>query len=260
MAGSRTVPFPTELRGRVALVTGGSRGIGAAAAVRLAEAGAGIVLTYQSHHTAACSIAERIALLERDCLIVKANVASETDVRQAVHTAKEHFGRIDILVNNAGIWQRGPLERITGREWDETMAVNLKSAFLFCREVVGLMKKRGGTIINIASTAGQRGEAFYSHYAASKGGVIAFTKSIAVELAPHNIRVNAIAPGWVDTDMTASVMKKRATRRAIKSTIPRGVVATPEDIADVVLFLASDRSRHIVGATLSVNGGSVLID
>ncbi len=249
-----------ELRGRVALVTGGSRGIGAATAVRLAEAGASIVLTYQSHLTAARGVADEIARLDRDCLIVKANVASEKDVRRAVRSAKEHFGRVDILVNNAGIWKRGPLERMTGREWDETMAVNLTSAFLFCKEVVGLMKKRGGAIINIASTAGQRGEAFYSHYAASKGGMIAFTKSIAVELAPHNIRVNAVAPGWVDTDMTASVMKKRSTRREVESVIPRGVIAAPTDIADVVLFLASDLSRHIVGATVNVNGGSVLVD
>jgi len=186
-------------------------------------------------------------------------VASESQVRGVLRKVVHHFGRIDILVNNAGIWKYGAIGSMTARQWDETLDVNLKGTFLFCNEAVRYMKRRGGKIINVSSTAGQRGEAFHSHYAASKAGMIAFTKSIADELARYDINVNCVAPGWVDTDMTAGVLSSKKTRKQIESGIPRGRVASPEEIAGPILFLASDLSNHLVGTTLSVNGGGVMV-
>jgi 3-oxoacyl-[acyl-carrier protein] reductase len=246
-----------SLQGKVALVTGGSRGIGAAVARCLAKAGARVAVTYMTRRSDAESTADSIARMGGECMILKANGARGEDVRRAVGAVRRRFRGVDILVNNAGIWKRRAIVSMTERQWDETLDANLKSVFLYCKAAAPLMKRRGGVIINIASTAGQRGEPFYSHYAASKGGVIALTKSIAAELAPKNIRVNCVAPGWVDTEMTANVLRK--ARRSIEASIPRGNVAAPEDIAGAVLFLASDLSRHIVGATINVNGGGVLV-
>jgi 3-oxoacyl-[acyl-carrier protein] reductase len=249
----------TSLIGKVALVTGGSRGIGAAVATMLASAGATVALTYTKHKRAASEVAHRIAQLGSECLIVRADVARSADVRRAVQTVIEHFGKIDILVNNAGVWKRAAIGSMKEQQWDETIDINLKGTFLFCNAVVPLMKKnRCGKIINVASTAGQRGEPFYSHYAASKGGMIAFTKAIAAELAPSGIIVNCVSPGWVDTDMTSHVVRKGREARTINQGIPRGRVASPEEIAGPVLFLASDLANHMVGAVVNVNGGSVL--
>ncbi len=249
-----------DLSGKVALVTGGSRGIGAAVAELLARVGADIVLTYASNKKAAERVASEVRSFGPDCLIVQANASRAVDVRRAVRTAIKRFGRIDILVNNAGIWTHGAIGKMTERTWDETMDVNLKGTFLFCNEVVPLMKKRrSGRIINITSTAGQRGEAFHSHYAASKAGVTAFTKSIGVELAPFGILVNCVAPGWVDTDMSASSLRVPSSLREITRTIPNRRVASSEDIAGAVLFLASEFAGHLVGSTISVNGGGVMV-
>lgn len=247
-----------DLSGKTALVTGGSRGIGAAVVRKLAQAGASVAFTYQRDIKHAREVENDLGGMAGECLPIRADVSSAADVRRAVAKTVARFGRIDILVNNAGIWRRAPLAAMTERAWDEMMAVNLKGTFLFCREVVRHMKRRGGRIINISSTAGQRGEAWHSHYAASKGAVIAFTRSLAVELAQNGIRVNCVAPGWVDTDMTRSVLGRRTARRVIEASIPRGRVATPDDIAGSVLFLASPLSDHLVGAVLSVNGGGVL--
>jgi 3-oxoacyl-[acyl-carrier protein] reductase len=247
-----------DLYGKTALVTGGSRGIGAAIVRTLAQAGASVAFTYRRDTKRAKALEAEVQSLGHDCAALQANVASCRDVRLAVARAISRFGVIDILVNNAGIWKSARLESMSEREWDETMNVNLKGTFFFCKEVAPHMKKRGGKIINIASTAGQRGEPFHSHYAASKGGIIAFTRSIAVELARFNIQVNCVSPGWVDTDMTSGVLGKRASRRAIEATIPRGRVATPEEVSESVLFLASSLSNHLVGSVISVNGGSVL--
>ncbi len=248
-----------SIEGRVALVTGGSRGIGAAIAKMMARAGARVAVTYAAKKKAAQRVAQEIADDGGECLIVPATADSRSRVRAATKTVLKHFGRIDILVNNAGIWKHGNIGSMTESQWDETLDVNLKGTFLFCNEVVPIMKKqKSGRIINIASTAGQRGEANYSHYAASKGGIIAFSKSIAAELARHNILVNVVSPGWVTTDMSSHVLGKRSTRREIERLIPRGRVATPEDIAGPVLFLASELANHVVGAVINVNGGSVL--
>jgi len=248
-----------NLLGKTVLVTGGSRGIGAAVAVMMAEAGATVVLTYTKHRSEALKVAHRIAKTGSECLIVKSDAARPAEVRRAVKAAIDHFGKIDILVNNAGVWKRGVIGSMTEQQWDETLDINLKGTFLFCNAVVPFMKKqRSGKIINIASTAGQRGEPFYSHYAASKGGMIAFTKAIAVELAPYGIIVNCVSPGWVDTDMTSHVVRKGKEARAINKGIPRGRVASADEIAGPVVFLASDLANHLVGAVLNVNGGSVL--
>jgi len=248
-----------SLLGRVALVTGGSRGIGASVALMMAKAGATVALTYGKSKQDAARTAHRVARCGSECLIIRANVARSGDVRKAVRTVLDHFGRIDILVNNAGIWKRGAIGTMTEQQWDETLDVNLKGTFLFCSAVVPVMKKqKAGKIINIASTAGQRGEPFYSHYAASKGGMIAFTKAIAAELAPQGIIANCVSPGWVYTDMTSRDLDDRRQIGQINKSIPRGRVATPEEIAGPVVFLASDLANHIVGAVINVNGGSVL--
>ena len=248
-----------NLQSKVVLVTGGSRGIGASIAVMMAEAGATVAFTYTRHQKEALNVAHRIANIGTECLIIKSNAARPADVRRAVNATLDHFGGIDILVNNAGVWKRGEIGSMTEHQWDETMDLNLKGTFLFCNAVVPIMKKqRSGKIINVASTAGQRGEPFYSHYAASKGGMIAFTKAIAAELAPHGISVNCVSPGWVETDMTSHVLRKGNEVRAINKGIPRGRVASADEIAGPVVFLASDLANHVVGAVLNVNGGSVL--
>lgn len=248
-----------DLKGKVVLVTGGSKGIGAAVAKGFAGAGARIAITYSSDKLSAISCANEISRGNKECLVVKASVERQRDVRNAIKQVLARYGKIDILVNNAGIWKSGELGSMTEKQWDETLDVNLKGTFLFCNEVAPLMKRqKSGKIVNISSTAGQRGEPLHSHYAASKGGVIAFTKSIAIELAPFNINVNSVAPGWVETDMTEQTLKDPSVRPEIDKGIPRGKVAVPADIVGSVLFLASDLSKHIIGATISVNGGSVL--
>ncbi len=248
-----------DLRNKIVLITGGSRGIGAAVAKGFADAGARIAITYSSNKRAALECQMEIRKRNGECIVLRANVKRLRDVRRTVEQVLSKYGRIDVLVNNAGIWKHGEIGRMTERQWDETIDINLKGTFFFCNEVAALMKmQKHGKIINISSTAGQRGEPFHSHYAASKAGVIAFTKSIAVELAPFNINVNTVSPGWVETDMTKGVLSDLVIRREIDESIPRGRIATPEDIAGSVLFLASDISKHVVGATINVNGGSVL--
>ncbi|HEV8484242.1 MAG TPA: SDR family NAD(P)-dependent oxidoreductase, partial [Blastocatellia bacterium] len=171
----------------------------------------------------------------------------------------ERFGALDILIANAGIWKEAAIESMTERDWDETIDINLKSIYASCREAArAMLARRRGTIILISSTAGQRGEPFYSHYAATKGAIIAMTKSLAAELGPRGITVNCVAPGWVATDMTVAALNDPRERRKIRELIPLGRVATPAEIAGPILFLASDLASHITGEVLNVNGGSVL--
>jgi 3-oxoacyl-[acyl-carrier protein] reductase len=166
---------------------------------------------------------------------------------------------VDIIVCNAGIWEGAAVEQISEAMWDQTMDINLKGAWTVCRAAVPILKKhRSGKIVLVTSTAGQRGEAGYSNYAASKGGLIAFTKSLASELAEWGINVNAVAPGWVDTDMTEGALGDLEHRKAIASAIPIGAIAIPEDIAGPIAFLCTQWSRHITGEILNVNGGAVL--
>jgi 3-oxoacyl-[acyl-carrier protein] reductase len=189
---------------------------------------------------------------------VRADLADEAQAAGAVAQAVAALGPVTILVNNAGIWEGRAVEDLSPREWDRTFHVNARSAFLCTRAVVPHMKRAGGgRIVNVASTAGQRGEAFHSDYAASKGAIIAFTRSLAVELAPAGIRVNCVAPGWVDTEMCAGAFAGGG-REAIEATIPLGRVGRPEEIAGAVLFAASDLSSFMTGAVISVNGGAVM--
>lgn len=248
-----------DLKGRVVLITGGSRGIGRATAILFAKANADVAITYRSNDSAANLVVEEIKNMGRKAIALKGDVSKSSDVKMIVKEVLNYFGKIDILVNNAGIWTYGAIGEMPEEIWDETMNVNLKGVYLITNEVVPIMKKqRWGRIINISSTAGQRGEAFHSHYAASKGAIIAFTKSLAVELAKFNILVNCVAPGWVNTDMCAEVFKDPAFVEQVKSTIPLGRIPEPEEIAGPILFLASDLANWITGATISVNGGSVL--
>lgn len=248
-----------NLEGRKALVTGGSRGIGRATAILFARAGSDVALNYLSHEEAAEKVRGEIGKIGRDCLIFKADISRKDDVDSMVDGVIKKWGRIDILVNNAGIWTYGEMGNMSEEVWAETMKINLDGIFYTCNSVVPFMKERKkGWIINVSSTAAIRGEAFHSHYAASKGAVVSLTKSLAVELAPHNIRVNCVAPGWVDTDMCSEVFADLDFRIKVQESIPLKRIPPPEDIAGPILFLASDLAQHITGEVINVNGGSVL--
>ncbi|MFQ5722093.1 MAG: SDR family NAD(P)-dependent oxidoreductase, partial [Candidatus Aminicenantales bacterium] len=180
-------------------------------------------------------------------------------IKQAIKGILERWFAIDILINNAGIWTYGEIGKMDDNIWAETMKINLDSVFQTCNQVVPSMKTRKrGCIINVSSTAGIRGEAFHSHYAASKGALISFTKSLAVELAPFSIRVNCVAPGWVDTDMCAEVFSDESFRKQVEESILLKRIPAAEDIAGPIVFLASDLACHITGEVLNVNGGAVL--
>ena len=249
-----------NLRGKTAIITGGSRGIGAATAIMFAKAGADVVITYTKNKKAADSVVSKVRNLGAKCLALRADISNEENASIVVSKTIKSFGKIDILVNNAGIWTYGKIGEMSKKTWKETIAVNLDGMFYMTNAVVPIMKKqRSGNIINISSTAGQRGEAEHSHYAASKGGMISFTKSIATELGPFNINVNSVAPGWVDTDLNNEVFSDKKYFDQERKKIPIQRIPTPEDIAGPILFLASDLARHITGEIVNVNGGSVLI-
>ena len=248
-----------SLKGRKVLITGGSRGIGAETAILFAKAGSDIAITYASRKYAAEEVQDKVRSLERECLAYQADFSKEEDLLKTVELILETWGHIDILVNNVGIWTYGEIGSMDGKIWEETIRVNLDSIFYVCNAIVPSMKARKrGWIINVSSTAGIRGEAYHSHYAASKGAVITLTKSLAAELGPFGIRVNCVAPGWVDTDMCADVFSDNKFRKKVENSIPLQRIPPPEDIAGPILFLASDLSRHITGEVLNVNGGAVL--
>ena len=248
-----------SLKDKVALVTGGSRGIGRATALALAQAGADIAVNYHSEMDAAQQVTRSIQALGRRAVALEGDVSSETQVIRLVEETVRSLGGIDILVANAGVWKRAPVTEMSAEQWEETLGINLKGAFFAAKHAARFMvENKSGRIIFISSTAGQRGEAFHSHYAASKGGIISFTKSLAPELAPHGILVNCVAPGWVETDMAAGALSG-ASRDGIHATIPLGRVGRPEEIAGAVLFLASEFSTFITGEILNVNGGAVLV-
>ena len=248
-----------DLTAKKALITGGSRGIGRATAILFAKAGADVAITYQRQEKAALEVKASVEGLGRRCLALRAEISNEAEVRRAVEAIIHAWGRIDLLINNAGIWTYLEIGSGDTKAWKETMEVNLDSVYCFTDAVVPQMKKqqRGG-IINVGSTAGIRGEAFHSHYAATKGALNALTKSWAAEFAPFNIRVNLVAPGWVETDMCSEVFSDPAFKESVRQSIPLKRIPLPEDIAGPILFLASDLARHITGAIINVNGGSVL--
>ena len=248
-----------HLEGKKALITGGSRGIGRASAILFAKAGADVAINYIRQSQAAQEVQEQITDLGKECVVLKADISMEEEVANMVKSLIERWKQIDILVNNAGIWTYGEMGKMNDAVWAETMRTNLDAVFYTCNAVVPVMRqKERGWIINISSTAGVRGEALHSHYAASKGAIISFTKSLAVELAPYGIRVNCVAPGWVDTDMCEGVFTDLEFRKKVEESIPLRRIPPPEDIAGPILFLASDLARHITGEVVNVNGGSVL--
>jgi 3-oxoacyl-[acyl-carrier protein] reductase len=237
-----------QLRGRVAVVTGGSRGIGRAIVELLSELGANVVVNYAKDQEAAEATVNAARGRGVGAISFRADVANPLQAQDLIGAAIEQFKRVDILVCNAGIWEGAPLEKMSEQLWDRTIDINLKGTWTVCRAVVPQMKiQRSGKIVILTSTAGQRGEANYSNYAASKGAQIAFTKSLAEELGEWGINVNGVAPGWVDTEMTCEALGDSQRRESIAQTIPLGKIAVPEDIAATVVFLCSDWSRHITG-------------
>ena len=248
-----------NLTGQVVLITGGSRGIGAAAAKMFAHVGADVAIAYRENTEAANAVAQAVGQIGRRAILLKGEVADPDVATQHIARTLEEFGRLDILVNNAGIWTYLNTGEASVQTWDDLMAVNLRGMFNYTNAAVKIFKEQQqGNIINVSSTAGQRGEAFHSHYAASKGGMNAYTKSLSTELAHFNIRVNAVAPGWVDTDLNDEVFALSAEKETIRRGIPLGRIASPEDIAGPIVFLASALAQHITGEIINVNGGSVL--
>jgi 3-oxoacyl-[acyl-carrier protein] reductase len=247
------------VKGRVAVVTGGSRGIGRATVDCFARLGAHVVVNYVSDKRSALDTASKAEAAGVKAITVQADISQINEADRLVNETLDQFGRIDFVVCNAGIWEAAPVEEMSEDLWDRTIDLNLKGTWTICRGVVPHMKKQAfGRIVIVSSTAGQRGEAGVSNYAASKGGQIAFTKSLAAELAAFGINVNSVAPGWVATDMCADVFTDEAYRKSIESTIPLGRIATAHDIGWPIVFLCSEWARHITGEILNVNGGSVL--
>lgn len=245
------------LQGKTAVVTGGSRGIGRAVAVALAAEGAGVAVVFAGNTAAA---AETVRIIENaggTAVAVQCDVADEAAVTEMIKKIQEKFGSVDILVNNAGITRDGLLMRMKSDDWNAVINTNLTGVYNCTKGVTKMMmKQRSGSIINMTSVVGETGNAGQSNYAAAKAGVIGFTKSVAKELASRGIRVNAVAPGCIDTDMTA-VLSDAVKEEMIK-TIPLGRTAAPEEVAQAVVFLASDRAGYITGQTLNVDGGMVM--
>lgn len=245
------------LDGKCALVTGASRGIGRAVALKLASEGAKVALNFAGNEAAANEVRQEIEAMGGQAILVKADVADEAAVQDMVQKTADAFGRIDILVNNAGITRDGLLARMKEEDWDAVLSTNLKGVFLTTKAVAKLMmKQRAGRIVNMASVVGVSGNAGQANYSAAKAGVIGFTKTIARELASRGVTVNAVAPGFIATDMT-SVLSDKAKEAALTG-IPLGRMGTPEDVAAAVLFLVSDQSSYITGQVLHVDGGMVM--
>ena len=250
-----------NLTDRVAVITGGSRGIGRATVKAFAEAGAKVVFSYLRSARAARGLARGGDPGRGRVVAERADVSRMADARRLIDAALHRFGRVDILVANAGTWNAhpAPIEKMTERQWDEMLAINLKGVYSVIHHAASVMiRQKAGRIIVVSSTAGQRGEAFHTHYAASKGGLISLVKGLSTELAPHNILVNCVAPGWVDTDMCAPVKQNPREYRQALSTIPLRRFARPEEIALPILFLASEMASYMTGEIVNVNGGNVL--
>ena len=247
-----------NLGGKVVLVTGGSRGIGAECVRLFSQSGCDVAFTYRKEFEAAKKLSEKYDKKVK-VKSYKTNLSDESDIFKTVENVLLDFKKIDILVNNAGIWNEGRIEELSLKDWRQMLEINLTGTFLFTQLVIPGMKENNfGRIINLSSTAGQRGEAEHSHYAATKGGINAFTKSLASELGPFGITVNAVAPGWVDTEMNGGVFNDENFLESEKEKIPLRKIASAGDIAGPILFLASDLANHITGEILNVNGGSVL--
>ncbi len=246
-----------DLSGKIALVTGGSRGIGRAVAVALAAAGAGVAISYRASAAGADSVVEGITASGGKAKAWQADAGDFAGASALVGSVTAEFSRLDILVNNARITRDGLLMRMSERDWDDVIASNLKSVFNYSKAAVKpMMAQRSGKIINISSIAGVIGNAGQANYAASKAGVLGFTKSLARELGSRNIQVNAIAPGFIDTDMTAALNEEQ--RKKLEQNIPLKRTGKAEEIAGVACFLASPAADYITGQVICVDGGMVM--
>jgi 3-oxoacyl-[acyl-carrier protein] reductase len=243
-----TIHLPNNLfAGKTAIVTGASRGVGRATALRLAEAGADVVVNYLSNEAEALETVAMCIGKGVGAIAVRADVSEFAGAQEIARLTLERFGRIDLLVCNAGVWDGAAIEDMSEELWNKVINTNLKSAWAMTKACVPAMKKQhSGSIVMVSSTSGQRGEANYSNYSASKGGQIAFTKALACELAPR-IRVNAVAPGWIETAMVRPVFEDKAYHQSVLDSIPLNRIATTDDIALSICFLLSDWSRHITG-------------
>ena len=247
-----------SLKGKRALVTGGSRGIGAATAVLLAEWGADVGIGYRSRAAEAEAVVKECQALGVRAFAQASDIGTAAGSEALAQRAAKEFGGLDLFVGNAGIWPAPevPAQTMTDDRWSRTMRENVDGMFFSTRAALRVMMD-GGRVVLVSSTAGQRGESMHSDYAASKGAMISFVKSLAIELAPRGITVNSVAPGWVDTDMSAEALRG-GERQRVTATIPIARIATARDIAGPIVFLCSELARHITGEIVNVNGGSVL--
>jgi 3-oxoacyl-[acyl-carrier protein] reductase len=254
-----------SLRSKVALITGGSRGIGAATVRMFVAAGAHVLFSYEKARETSEQLVKELG--ESNCTAVRCNLSGAETAHELLAATVKRFGRLDILVANHGVWppEDAPIDQMPDAQWRNTVAVNLDSVFGLVKHSVAQMKKQGksgavaGHIVLVSSTAGQRGEVFHCDYAATKGALISMVKGLSTELAPHGIYVNCVAPGWVDTDMSAPALNDPKTRAAIFGTIPLGRVGKPEEIAAPILFLCTEHAGFVTGEVFNVNGGAVLV-
>ena len=245
------------LSDRVAIVTGGSRGIGRAISLALAGAGATVVVNYRGNTAAAEETLAAIAAMGGKAIAIQADVANSDDVKRLFSEVNTAYGRIDILVNNAGITRDTLMMRMKDEDWDAVIDTNLKSQFLTTKAAISpMVRARSGRIINITSVVGLMGNAGQANYAAAKAGIIGFTKSVAREIGSRSVTVNAVAPGFIDTELTAVLSEDM--REGLKKQIPLGRLGSPEDVAGLVVFLASDQASYITGQTFNCDGGMVM--
>ena len=247
------------LKGKNAIVTGGSQGIGTAASMELAREGANICLTYRTHEDDALRVKEDFLAMGRKAIALPCDIASFSEAERVVQTALAEFGRIDILVNNAGMNWDGVSWKMSEEQWDRVIEVNLKGYFNFTRQVAPLFKEQAsGKIVNVTSINGLRGKFGQTNYSASKAGIIGFTKALAKELGAFNVNVNAVAPGLIETPMlTASDARDKIVGMAMNEIVLKRV-GSPEDLANVIAFLASEKARHITGEVIKVDGGQYI--
>jgi len=255
------MPVTLDLTGKTALISGGSRGIGAACVRMFSHAGANVAFSYEKARVQAEQLVDEVG--SATAAAFQAELSSAASAESLIGSTVARFGSLDVLVANHGIWPSTDvaIDKMSDQQWQRTVGINLDSVFGLVKHAVAQMKKqrRGGHIVLISSTAGQRGEAFHCDYAATKGAVISMVKGLSTELARENIRVNCVAPGWVSTDMAAAALSHPETAARIHATIPLGRVGTPEEIAASVLFLCTPHAGFITGEILNVNGGAVLV-